>query len=112
MQHLIPFCSFNLTSRSGQPCTGARNEFCRSLAMGRSSWIPRLVTAGWDLAQIFWPVWKRAQLRLLRETVAWAEERSPSYRESLAGIDPASLTDLEELPASPADHARLLLPGT
>ncbi len=42
-----------------------------------------------------------AQLRLLRETVAWAKERSPWYRESLAGIDPASLTDLEELSRLP-----------
>jgi phenylacetate-coenzyme A ligase PaaK-like adenylate-forming protein len=42
-----------------------------------------------------------ARMRILRDTVARARERSPWYRERLAGIDPAglrSLSDLQRLP--------------
>lgn len=41
------------------------------------------------------------QLRRLRETVAWAQERSPWYRSSLAELDPASFDSLEDLARLP-----------
>jgi phenylacetate-coenzyme A ligase PaaK-like adenylate-forming protein len=50
-----------------------------------------------------------AQLARLRETVAWAQERSPFYRRQLAGIDASaieSLDDLQRLPFTTADDLR------
>jgi phenylacetate-coenzyme A ligase PaaK-like adenylate-forming protein len=43
---------------------------------------------------------ERASLQLarLRETLAWASDRVPFYREQLAGTDVRSLPDLGRLP--------------
>ena len=49
------------------------------------------------------------QLRQLRETVAWAKQRSPFYRRLLGGFDEATLTsldDLRRLPFTTADDLR------
>lgn len=41
------------------------------------------------------------QLRQLRQTLAWAKQRSPFYRERLAGFDLATLNSLEDLARLP-----------
>ncbi len=52
---------------------------------------------------------ERHQLRLLRDTLAWARQRSPYHREVLAAYDPSAivaLSDLERLPFTTASDLR------
>src|SRR6266545_287962 len=47
---------------------------------------------------------ERHQLARLRETTAWARERSPHYRARQGGAEPSSLADLPQLPfTTPAE---------
>ncbi len=47
------------------------------------------------------PQLEALQLAKLRRQVAWAKERSPWYRRTLAGVDPESLRSLDDLRALP-----------
>lgn len=52
---------------------------------------------------------QRHQFERLRETVAWAQQKSPFYRRRLADVDAASLrtpADLQRLPFTTADDLR------
>jgi phenylacetate-CoA ligase len=60
------------------------------VAADSAYWNPKVETL--ERAQL-----QALQLAKLRHQVAWAAERSPWYRRSLAGVDPAQLTSVDDL---------------
>ncbi len=92
----IPFCSFNLTSRSGWPLH-RKSATGRNVNVSRTP-VDRLVArrlhlqGNWDRSSL-----EQARMAVLRRTVRHALSGSSFYRESLAGLDPGSLQTVEDL---------------
>ncbi len=94
---LIPFCSFNLTSRSGEALY--RGKTSRTV---QKTTVDELAARRLNLR----PDWTRKeleakQLESLRKTVDFARQNSSYYRETLCGIDAEeikSATDLQKFP--------------
>ncbi len=97
----IPFCSFNLTARGGNPLHRPRRETRRPTTVDGLT-ANRL---GLDLPLTRTGI-ESAQLQALRRTVDHARQGSPLYRERFAGVPTESLQTLADLARLPLLTAR------
>ena len=98
---LIPFCSYNLTSRSGGNLYRGRGS---SPVAGSS--VDHLVAGNLCLGKNFGRAeLEKAQFSRLRKTVRYAIQHSRYYREKLAGLAVESLVSCSDLEMIPLLHS-------